>query len=327
VIWNRSSWGERDEVTGKRQRIEREKSEWTIVDVPSLRIVDDRLWGRAKARQQEIAKAGERIRAALHQGARCGRYPVYLFSGLLKCNTCTSAYAIHSANEYRCSGYSNRGKHFCANNVPVRRDVLEGRLLSAIRDDLFTEAGIAKFKAAVRRELVERRRAKATSAESIERDLAEVEKKIANIMAAIEDGIRTPSTRTALEAAEAERDRLKAMKDRDGSPLDNIDEILPRVIDRYRKLLTGLGRNVVGLELSRAKAALRVLTGGEIWLTPSNHEKDDRGRPVIYAHLTGDYWGLVRLANDEKQSPGQRKSGAWLNLVAEEGLEPPTNGL
>ena len=88
---------------------------------------------------------------------------------------------------------------------------------------------------------------------------------------------------------------------------------MPRVVDRYRKLFADLpGRKIVGAELSRARDAVRILTGGRIMLTRSKRDRDARGRPIVNAHLAADYDGLIRLANDERKGRGMGTSAAFL---------------
>lgn len=51
--WNRCSYI-KDPRTGKRVARPNPRNKWEIVEVPDLRIVDNDLWERVKARQQEV---------------------------------------------------------------------------------------------------------------------------------------------------------------------------------------------------------------------------------------------------------------------------------
>ncbi len=53
----------------------RPEAEWVVRQMPELRIVNDELWERAKARQAETQRKSAAIRAALHANARIGRAP------------------------------------------------------------------------------------------------------------------------------------------------------------------------------------------------------------------------------------------------------------
>ena len=325
VTWNRTRW-EKDPDTGRRSRFERPASEWVTSEDPKLRIVDEGVWAAVQARRAEVYQASTSIRAALGSKARTGRHPKYLFSGMLMCTCCGAPYSVHSANEYRCSTYMNRGKTACPNSIPVKRDLLERRLLQAIREDLFSPAALERFKETVRRTLAERRNATSGDQQRIEADLARAKTRLANLVAAIEDGIRTPSTLEALAKAESDYDRLTAMLRRDEPPLDDLDKLLPQLTAHYSAMLDRLGQDCVGPEMSKARQAIKLLVGGEIWLVPSGADRDPRGRPILHAHMTGSYVGFVRLAADRVLTK-PLKNNNWGNLVAEEGFEPPTQGL
>ncbi len=83
----------------------RDESEWIKVLVPDLRIIDDRLWARVKAQQQEIMESSAAIREALHANARTGRGPKYLFSGLLVCAECHGKFVVVDAKRYGVSSH------------------------------------------------------------------------------------------------------------------------------------------------------------------------------------------------------------------------------
>lgn len=55
-VWNRLTY-DRDPDTGKRQSRLTPPSKWKTKTVPDLRIVDDALWGRVKAHQDDVRQA------------------------------------------------------------------------------------------------------------------------------------------------------------------------------------------------------------------------------------------------------------------------------
>jgi hypothetical protein len=89
--WNRCSYI-KDPRIGKRVARPNPRSKWEIVEIPDLRIVDDNLWARVKARRQEvrleIGRNGEGN--ALNRAHRRR----YLLSGLLVCGCCGGGYTI-----------------------------------------------------------------------------------------------------------------------------------------------------------------------------------------------------------------------------------------
>ena len=79
---------------------------WIIEEVPELRIVDDALWERVKARQQALHKVH-----AFHERQR----PRKLFSFLLRCGECGGGFSKVSQEHYGCSNARNKGT--CGNRV------------------------------------------------------------------------------------------------------------------------------------------------------------------------------------------------------------------
>jgi len=133
LVWNRQSFI-KDPTTGKRQARPNPCDEWVIQDVPDLRIVDDDLWNKVKARQV-------RVRHALmydNVGVRSERVrrPAYLLSNLLKCGACGGGFSKVSLHHYGCSNARNRGT--CNNLLTIRRNVLEASVLSGLKTHLMT---------------------------------------------------------------------------------------------------------------------------------------------------------------------------------------------
>ncbi len=77
LVWNRQRFL-KDPLTGKRQARMNPEREWIIEDVPDLRIVDQELWNRVKARQGIIR---HQITEPESQRPERARRPKYLFSG------------------------------------------------------------------------------------------------------------------------------------------------------------------------------------------------------------------------------------------------------
>ncbi len=83
--------------------------------------------------------------------------------------------------------------------------------------------------------------------------------------------------------AEGDKARLEKALNVDDGYLDNIDAILPRVVDRYRKMLENL-ETVLQHQVARARNSIKALVGGDIRLVPT---------PAggLNAELRGDYAG------------------------------------
>ena len=114
LVWNRLTYVKNPD-TGKRVSRPNPKSAWIIKEVPELRIVDQELWDRVKARQRGLTKL-----RAFHEKQR----PRMLLSYLLICGCCGGGFSKVSQNHYGCSTARNKGT--CDNRLTVRQDELEG---------------------------------------------------------------------------------------------------------------------------------------------------------------------------------------------------------
>jgi site-specific DNA recombinase len=116
----------------------RDESEWIRTQRPELTIVAEELWDRVQARLNFFgAKPSQGRRRGLL--ARSLTSP-YLFSGLLKCGDCGANLIVatgggtHRHPKYVCRNYFNRGT--CKNDLYIRRDALEERLLGRLQSQL-----------------------------------------------------------------------------------------------------------------------------------------------------------------------------------------------
>jgi DNA invertase Pin-like site-specific DNA recombinase len=137
MIWNRSRF-EKVPESNKRRRKMRDESEWIRTRRPELAIVSEELWDGVQARLNFLG-------AKPSQGRRRGLLTrsltsPYLFSGLLKCGECGANLIVgtgggtHRNKKYLCANYFNRGT--CKNDLYIRRDVLEERLLGRLQSEL-----------------------------------------------------------------------------------------------------------------------------------------------------------------------------------------------
>ncbi len=130
LVWNRLRYI-KDPATGRRVSRPNPESAWIIKDVPDLRIVDDALWARVKARQNATAlPRGENRGTALNRTKR----PRHLFSGMVTCGLCGSGMAMISATHLGCSAARNKGT--CGNRRAIARAELEQRVLGALSSRL-----------------------------------------------------------------------------------------------------------------------------------------------------------------------------------------------
>jgi site-specific DNA recombinase len=198
--WNRCSYI-KDPRTGKRVARPNPRNKWEIVEVPQLRIVEDSLWERVKARQQKIGfEIGRDEQGNALNRAHRRRF---LLSGLLVCGCCGGAYTIIGLDRYGCA--TRRSKGTCSNAVAIGRAELEERVLNGLRDRMMAPELVTAFVDEFNAELF--RLAGNAEAEhaAAQRALADVERKIAGIVRAIEDGAYNPTLKERLTTLETEQ--------------------------------------------------------------------------------------------------------------------------
>ena len=215
-------------------------------EVPELRLIEDALWQRVKARQAHRQReVGDAVRRGLKRGN--GRAARYLFSSILKCKVCGSNYVLADKSYYACSGFVN-GK-VCSNDQRFRLDIMEDRLLAAIKMELLADASIERFKA----KLLLRLRRPAVDAARVKN----LEAEVANITDVIAKGIHSPALIAKLQAAEGELERLRAaVKVID---VKAVMAAIPAGVARYRALVAKLGSKTP-MDIEQAREVIRGIT-------------------------------------------------------------------
>src|SRR5215207_9439550 len=136
LVWNRLRYV-KDPATGKRVSRPNPPEAWITTEVPELRIIDDALWGRVKARQEASA-----IGPASTDLNRAHR-PRYVFSGLLRCASCGGSLTMISASHVGCAAARNKGT--CTNRRTFNRTQVEVRILNALATRLMDPALFTAF--------------------------------------------------------------------------------------------------------------------------------------------------------------------------------------
>ena len=282
-VWNLKEFGHHPE-TGKRvvKRI-RPESEWLVFDAPELRIVSHELWDRVKTRREMTYAKGQEKRKE-SENARQGAGPKYLLSGILVCGSCGSPYT-YSGYRYACAGNKTRGMPYCSNRVTVKRELAERKILEAIREYLFQEDAIRQFVQEFTKHM--ERLAPSIGAEISNQNqkVADAEKRIGNLIAAIEAGIVTTATRSALEKAETDKAEAEAALANLTSSSAQTSQLDPEVIvAAYRARIRDLG-NSFGANLPKAREIIKQLVGN-VALSPNGDGK-------LEAEVRGALGGLI----------------------------------
>lgn len=222
------------------------------------------------------AEKGARIRLGIRKGndkgRSTGRGPKYLFSGLLKCGICGANYKVYSSTSYGCGLNLDGGSTACSNGMRLPRKIAEPRLLDALRDDLYSEEACRLFVVETTRLLQAHAAAAKPQLRDAQRESDAADKEIANIVSAIKAGIISPSTKAALEEAEAAKAKAQSFlaeaTKMDAGAAKAVATMLPRAMDRYRELLGDLA-GALGRDVDQARNQRRQLLG-EIRLYPTD---------------------------------------------------------
>lgn len=257
-VWNRSAWIKHP-GTGRRVRRERPSAEWITTDQPELAIIDRQTWDAVQAATKRRG----------HASGNKGRAPRALLSGLLRCGDCGGPVVMLDAHSYGCSAAKDRGT--CQNRQRVKARDADAAMVAGVRDTLLSEAAMKAWQQAITRAM----KAQAGSGVATRRKLAQAQQERDNIMQAIRAGIITPSTKAALESAEA---AVIAAERSTQEPA----RIMPDVRARLRRIADTLADRT--RQVPAAREALRALIG-EATL------KYENGDP--FAEIAGSHIAMV----------------------------------
>ena len=317
--WNRCSYV-KDPRTGKRVARPNPLEQWEVRPVPELRIVEDLLWQKAKERQAAVRpaattkEAGSASGAALNESHR----NKFLLSGLLRCGCCGGGYTVIGKDRYGCA--TRRQKGTCDNGRTITRQQIESRVLEGLKERLLAPDLVAEFIREFQEVVGRQREARKAQCRQREKKFAEVERKIAGLMKAIEDGLYEPSMKQRMKSLQAERDALAAEPEASSTP--DFDVLLhPRLPELYRRKVAELERVLEGPDRAEAMDLIRSMID-RVDITP---RADGNG---VDAVLHGDLAAILAAcggASDKQKLPGPfQEPGSQLSVVAGTGFEPVT---
>jgi site-specific DNA recombinase len=179
-------------------------------DFPDQRIVSESLWNRVQARMVQIKGVyGERgRRGGLAKAGNAAGNP-YLFSGLLKCGECGGNLVIvsgrgknHGEPHYGC--LMNFNRNTCSNSVRIRKDILEGQLLSKLQNEVLREEVIDYALSRFEEELTKAVRSASGQMSRLEQKKRKLEKELQNLSKAIASGLDSATVRSEIVDRERE---------------------------------------------------------------------------------------------------------------------------
>lgn len=291
LVWNRLRYI-KDPSTGRRVSRINPESQWIRTEVPHLRIVDDELWNATRARQKQISaifgpNPANTLEGRMKRVRLTGR-PIHLLSGLLTCGCCGGKVGIITPNRYACLNHHRRGT--CDNGRSITRQNIEGRVLTGLKERLVSSEAVAEAVRAYAEEMNRLNRDQRAQAATNQKALAKVEKAIAGIIAAIEDGMYQPSMKARMDDLERQKGEITARMAQ--APAD-VPDIHPNIANAYRLRVERFIEALDDPDGGRQAAeALRSLIG-EVVLTPGAK------RGEVHAELRGELFGILELVRGE----------------------------
>jgi site-specific DNA recombinase len=308
LVWNRLRYV-KDPATGRRVSRLNPRDKWIAREVPELRIVDDALWQAAKARQDELAAKYANVitatRAAQANRLNGVHRPRSLLSGLLVCGCCGGPYSLRGQDRYACSNHVMNGS--CSNGRSIARPALEARMLEGLRARLMAPEIAAEAMRAYAEETNRLNRERRAGGEADRKTLADVEKKIKEIVTTIADGGGSRALLVYLRELEAREDELRARLAQ--APVD-IPDLHPNVAGVYRRKVERVAEALERpQERDEAADAIRALID-HITLTPGAK------RGEIAATLHGDLGTILEWLAQKQNTPGRDGAGVSVSVVA-----------
>ena len=261
------TWGRtrkiRNPANGRKINRAQPAAEWVRVEVPSQRIVDEKLWSAVHERREFVNRVyGDRGRKGGLLRSRAASSP-YIFSGLLRCATCGGSFIIvsgagknHKSADYGCAAHVQRGT--CANDRRVSRDLLERELIAKLQRDVLSDAAINYVLERLEGEIDKSFAALSGEMDATRRRKALLEAELKNLTRTIADGLDSPSVRTAITEREAEIASLTAKvlgakKNSVRSQVRSLRQFVRASLGNVRELLAGKYANTAAVRMELAK--------------------------------------------------------------------------
>jgi site-specific DNA recombinase len=292
-------WGQRhfDRRPGTQQKIARpvKSTEWHTLDRPDLRIVSEALWQEVQIRRRDAGEVARQAGRGLMRGQNAALHSRHLFSGFLRCGVCHGAIAVvsggHGQPRYGCIRRSKNGASACTNGLTVRASIADAALLGGTQAELLRPDTVQYLVGLVTQGLNaiidERPKRRATLA--VQRQ--DVVDRLANLVAAVEQGHALPSMFQAIQAREADIKRLDTELAALEPPLEGRLAVMPTWVRKQLEDVAGL----LNTTPERAKAEFRRL-GLMFSLAPV---LDEGPRPFLRAEGSGNFEAMAfRQFND-----------------------------
>jgi site-specific DNA recombinase len=311
LVWNKVRMV-KDPDTGRRISRPNPESEWQVTEVPELVVVHSELF--------EAAQKRKKARSVTHPNQQ--RRPRHILSGLLKCGACGAGMSSNGMDpsgrvRIRCSAATESGT--CADPKTFYLDSVEAAVLNGLTSELRHPEVIAEY---VRTYFEERKRLAAAADRTrlrLERRLGELSREIDRLVIAIAKGQGDPAILGPQSSVlHAERVRINAELTA-APPVTEVVALHPAMLARYEEQLTRLQAALAdGIKAGDSECSEAIRDLVDTVTVTRDHSRLGGVQVEISGRLTA-------LLGD--QAYPNRVKGVWGKMVAEEGFEPPTQGL
>lgn len=200
-------------------------------------------------------------------------------------------------DHFGCSTYRSKGT--CGNDVTIKRQNIEARVLAALQSRMLTPELVEHFVRTFEAEVTRRQREANSTQSRLQSQLAAVVRKLEGVLRAIENGAWNDSLKQRLDALEAEKrqvqDQLAAT-----AALDNTVRLHPNAAALYAtkvaNLQASLNDETIRSEAAESLASLI----DKVVLTPDASAPDG-----LTAELYGDLATILNLASSTGRMPGK----------------------
>jgi site-specific DNA recombinase len=227
------------------------------------------------------------------QRLRRGAPAQVLLSELLVCGYCGGRYTVVAKGRDGCA--TRRAKGTCKNDRTITWHRIEPRVLRGLKDKLMAPELVAEFIRAFQEEINATAKTAVVGSAELKREADAVERKIAGIMAAIEDGMYTPAAKERMKALETRKAEIQSFMA--GAEAPTVVRLHPNAAEVY-------WRKVAELELALNDDAIKAEAGeilcsliDRVVLTPAAGSPDG-----IDAQLHGDFAAVLALSDENPQT-------------------------
>ncbi|ARN83497.1 recombinase family protein [Methylocystis bryophila] len=309
VVWNRVRMI-KDPDTGRRVSRSNPPEEWKRAHAPRLAIVDKDVFEAAQQRKaQRSFEPPERVRKAK-----------FLLSGLLKCGCCGGGMSMkdrdHGRVRVHCSTMKEAGT--CANRKIFYLDEIEKAVLTGLQQHLKAPELLREFVASYQEERLRLAAEKVRQRGRLESRLAEVQRTLDRLWSDYEKE-RVPTEVLGPQMKEAHQQKVALLAELETQPEpEKVLALHPAALQHYERLVGQLnevfGRGVTPDNEEAAEKIRELVAKVVVKPAEEGFKLELQGR-------------LAMLMGAAKVYPNMRIAASGGRVVAEEGFEPPTQGL